>query len=93
MSKIKSFPISTYFWTATIISLLPAIIFLGLDASDWPNNWDDFQRLFNGISQEHKVIGYGIEASNAMMKLALFVWQCGARFLYTIIGLNTFLLT
>ncbi len=71
MSKIKSFHISTYFWTATIISLLPGIIFLVLDASDWPNNWDDFQRLFNGISTDNKVIAYGIDASNDMMKLAV----------------------
>ncbi len=53
------------------MSLLPAIIFLILDANDWPNNWDDFQRLFNGISPDHQIISYGIEASNAMMKLAV----------------------
>ena len=71
MKKIKIFPSYIYFWTATIISLLPAILFLALDASDWPNNWDDFQRLFNGISPGHNVIGYGIEQSNIMMKLAI----------------------
>ena len=71
MSKFKSFLISTYFWTATIASLFPAILFLVVDAGDWPNNWDDFQRLFNGISPEHKVISYGINVSNDMMKLAV----------------------
>ena len=71
MSKFKKFLISTYFWTATIASLFPAILFLVVDAGDWPNNWDDFQRLFNGISPEHKVISYGINVSNDMMKLAV----------------------
>lgn len=71
MSKINGFHISTYFWTATIISLLPAILFLVIDASDWPNNWDDFHRLFNGISPDHKVISYGIDQSNGMLKLAV----------------------
>ena len=59
------------FWFATIMSLLPAMIFLGLDASDWPNSWDDFQRLFNGISPEHEIINYGFHASKSMMKLAV----------------------
>lgn len=62
---------STYFWTATIISLLPAICFLVVDVNDWPNNWDDFQRLFNGISPEHDIISYGLDVSNVMMKLAV----------------------
>lgn len=71
MSKIKSFHLSMYFWTATIISLLPAIFFLIIDVNDWPNNWDDFQRLFNGISPEHNIIHYRIVTSNTIMKLAV----------------------
>ena len=71
MRKFKRFLISTYFWTATITSLFPAILFLVVNAGDWPNNWDDFQRLFNGISPEHKINSYGIDVSNDMMKLAV----------------------
>jgi hypothetical protein len=60
-----------YFWMAVIASLLPAIFFLILDAGDWPNNWDDFQRLFNGIAPEHNLIQYGIRVSTIMMKLGV----------------------
>ncbi len=53
------------------VSLLPAIFFLILDSSDWPNNWDDFQRLFNGIAPDHSLIKYGILVWNNMMKLVV----------------------
>lgn len=71
VKKTKSYYTLTCFWIAIIVSLLPAIVFLVADASDWPNNWDDFHRLFNGVSQDHKLISYGIEQSKIMMKLAV----------------------
>ena len=52
----------------TALAFLPIGVMLFIQSMEWPNNFDDFYRGFNGINTDHDVLQYGWLKSQEMLK-------------------------